>query len=365
MPPAAVETRPRPRVVLALRGVACALALLAATPAVRADEAPAPTTPALSAGRRAAAVGLAVVPGVIVPGLGTYVAREPRAARRVLATRAVGLGLMLVGGVPLAATYGSGKLIVPSVHLVTAGVGVFLGGWWADIAAAAGGRRGGPRALPAVEVGVDSTWLRDGYHGDRALVGVSGRARAGRWSAAARTAAAADGTLVVARLDGAARTWGRTTARHTGTAIDVRTALELARARDERTTTATGELAVHGRLAADLLDPALAGSFLDLDAGLGLELVDYRAGDRDLSGVLISRFAWGVYLPCARGEVAAFYDHRRDTLAGGLAAGRAAGFFGSVGVTAEVVVDGVWTVAASAEVGNAWVNTIGLRRGLP
>ena len=89
-----------------------------------------------------------------------------------------------------------------------------------------------------------------------------------------------------------------------------------------------------------------------------------RVGDADLAGVLISRFAGGVYLPCARGEVLVFYDHRRDTLAGGLPAGRAAGFFGSVGATAEVVVTPAWTATAALELGSARLVTIGVRRGL-
>ena len=59
-----------------------------------------------------------------------------------------------------------------------------------------------------------------------------------------------------------------------------------------------------------------------------------------------------------------FYDHRRDSLAGGLPAGRAAGFFGSLGARTELAL-GRWTAHASLEVGAAWVTTLGVRRGLP
>ncbi len=63
-------------------------------------------------------------------------------------------------------------------------------------------------------------------------------------------------------------------------------------------------------------------------------------------------------------ELALFYDHRRDHLAGGLVAGRAAGFFGSVGLAGEVALGG-WTATAEVEVGSAWVTTVGVRRRLP
>lgn len=333
----------------------------AASPSAAAPSAAAP--PAVTPGRRAAAIALAAIPGVVVPGLGARVVGERRAARRLLALRATGLGLMVVGGVPLLVTYGSAKLVVPGVHLAVAGSGLFLVGWWADIYAAADGGGGAPRRRAPIELSADATWIDDAYHGARDLIGVGGRAHRGRWTLAARVAGAHDGALAQARVDAGARVW-RPDARATGTGVDVRAAVDAIRDGDDGLVTVTGELAARGRLHLADLDRALAGSFLELDAGLGLQAVDYRAGDADLAGVLISRFAGGVYLPCARGEVAVFYDHRRDTLAGGLPAGRAAGFFGSVGATAEVAISPAWTATAAVEFGSARLATLGVRRGL-
>ncbi|HVV82650.1 MAG TPA: hypothetical protein VHE35_06200, partial [Kofleriaceae bacterium] len=125
---------------------------------------------------------------------------------------------------------------------------------------------------------------------------------------------------------------------------------------------AIGELAARGRLDLASLDAAVAGTFVELDEGLGLELTDYAHAGTDVAALLLSRFAWGVYLPGARGEVSVFYDHRRDQLAGGFPAGRAAGFLGSIGATAEVVVARGWVAAAQLEVGTSWLTTVAIRR---
>jgi hypothetical protein len=231
-------------------------------------------------------------------------------------------------------------------------------GWWADVYAAAGGggRRGAVRRSSCRPTRPGSTTRSTA----RALIGVGGAATAaaGRWRK---------------RVAGAtpARWRRRGRRRRAGGALTPAPRHWRRRARDRRDprrrrsrTTVTGELAARGRLHLADLDRALAGSFVELDAGLGLQAVAYRAGDADLAGVLISRFAGGVFLPCARGEVAVFYDHRRDTLAGGLPAGRAAGFFGSVGATAEVAITPTWIATAAVEFGSARLATLGVRRGL-
>ncbi len=128
---------------------------------------------------------------------------------------------------------------------------------------------------------------------------------------------------------------------------------------DDRVTLATGELELAGRLDLVHLDRALDGTFAELSTGLGYERASY-AGAHDYGSVLLGTFAWGMYLG-RRGEAAAFYDHRRDSLAGGLAAGRAAGFVGSFGARLELLVDPRWAVRGQVEAGSAWVTTVALR----
>ena len=96
-----------------------------------------------------------------------------------------------------------------------------------------------------------------------------------------------------------------------------------------------------------------------MSIGGGLERAAFETED-EKGGLLLGRFAYGVYLG-RRGEAQLFYDHRRDSFAGGIAAYRAAGFVGSVGAMADVRITGRWGVHAELEIGSAWVMSLGLR----
>lgn len=323
----------------------------------------------ISTARRAAAIGLAVFPGVVARGLGSHVAARPRTRTRLLQLGGVGAAAFVVGGAPILATYGSGKVIVPGVHLAVAGAGVVVGSWLTDIYAAAGGDRLGGRArsLPPHAVELTTTWQRDDYLGDRAFVAPAADLRGGAWLGRAAGLFALDGSAYGGRLDAELRPWAvrPADAPHTGSSIGLRGALQYHAEPDQGFALGTGEVAVRARLDLGDVDRGLRGTFLDLDEGLGLELVDYDHAGGEVNTILLSRVAWGVYLPRGGGEVSAFYDHRRDHLAGGLSAGRAAGFFGSVGLDAEVAVAAAWRVLARVELGSSLLTTIGLRREVP
>jgi len=79
-----------------------------ATP-VRAD---APTTePTATVGptttRRLAAIGAAIVPGIIVRGAGSWVIGEKPAAKRLAATAGIGLGAIVIGGAAVGSVVGA------------------------------------------------------------------------------------------------------------------------------------------------------------------------------------------------------------------------------------------------------------------
>ena len=293
----------------------------------------------------------------------------------MLALGSIGVGAALLGGLPLYATYGSGKLIVPGAHLTVGGAGLIMASWWSDIYAAAGGDRlgGRPRTLPALAVELGTTWQHSAYLGERLLLAPAAELRRGRWAARAAGLLATDGSAVGARVDVETRAWSIAPAaaptiaasRHTGSAIAFRAALHYHGEPDQHFALVTGELTVRGRLDLARLDPHVGGTFVELEEGLGLQLTRYDAGSADVGTILLSRFAWGLYLPGGRGELGVFYDHRRDQMAGGFRAGPAAGFFGSIGATAEVVLASPWTGFAQVEVGTDWVTTVALRRELP
>ena len=75
---------------------------------------------------------------------------------------------------------------------------------------------------------------------------------------------------------------------------------------------------------------------------------------------LLGTFAWGTYLG-ERGEASLYYDHRRDSLQGGIAAFRAAGFVGSVGAYADVLVAPRLAIRAQFDLGSSYLATVGFR----
>ena len=105
---------------------------------------PASGEPEVSKGRRAAAIGAAVVPGLVVHGSGHFVLGERRVARRLLFASGIGLGLVAAGGVPLVLTGASRHYTAVPVAMLVGGVGVFALSWAADLYGATGAA--GPRS---------------------------------------------------------------------------------------------------------------------------------------------------------------------------------------------------------------------------
>jgi hypothetical protein len=81
--------------------------------------------------------------------------------------------------------------------------------------------------------------------------------------------------------------------------------------------------------------------------------------------MLLMRFAYGFYLGgngVRRGELLGFYDHRRDTYAGGLpVAGIGSGVLGHAGLKGHYHVDESWGLGADVTVGAAWIAGVSLR----
>ena len=362
---------------VALRRFVAVVAAVLSAPAAHADEpagpwldataAPlerAPAQSTLSTKRRVAAVAAAVFPGVIVRGLGSYVAERPRVSKRLALTGAIGLGAMLAGGLPVGLTAGNPYTIVPGVPLVVGGAGLFVGSWISDIWVAAGGDqvRSTPRAPTPWSLELGTTYVSDPLR-DRALVRGAARVVLGRVELGAGGYVDAGGDELAGLVETRVRLLG---ASATGAAIPDGTRLELRaamRGRDDdedRLQVVTGELEAILRLDLRHLAHELDAAFLDLSTGLGFDYVRYSAGATDLGSLLLARFAGGAYLG-RRGEATVFYDHRRDLLAGGIPAGRAAGFVGSVGASLELRLFGPWAARAELEYGSAYVGTLALR----
>jgi hypothetical protein len=351
-----------------------AIAIVIAAASARADDqvdAPNPATcthcalwKPPSPQRRAAAIALAVFPGIIVHGIGSWTVREDRAAKKLMYGELIAVGLASASGLLVFASGANQYTIVPGVPVLVAGTGIFLQSWFTDIWVAAGGHRieQGPLALPPWSVEVGTIWLHEPYH-ERAVFSGAGQLWLGRIGLGAAGGIDASGDYKIGDADVRVRVLG---APATGKVIEDGSRLYVrmgGAVRDDdsdRTTQWLGEVEVNGRLDLDRIDEMFRSSFIELGAGLGFVRTSY--GDdpsHDWSSVLLADFAWGTYLG-SRGEAKLFYEHTRDSLAGGLPAWRAAGFVGSVGVAANVLVRGPWELRGELEIGNAWVTTLGV-----
>src|SRR5688572_28597202 len=95
----------------------------------------------VSTKRRAAAIGLAIFPGVIGHGIGAWTVHEKRAAKKIALGEAIGLGVAGIAGAFVGGSGGNKWTVFPGIPLVMAGSGLFLQSWFTDIWVAAGGER--------------------------------------------------------------------------------------------------------------------------------------------------------------------------------------------------------------------------------
>ncbi|MEO7096111.1 MAG: hypothetical protein ABI175_22810 [Polyangiales bacterium] len=340
--------------------VLVAVALIASLPrpALADDEAP-----TISPARRAAAIALAVVPGIVVHGIGSRVVKERALARRIVTMQAVGMAAMIVGGLPTGIS-GGNPYTIPGVPLLTTGTGLFLSSWLTDIWVAAGGpcSRPEPRATAPWAIELGSVYLRDAYR-HRLFARAAGRIELGRVSVLADGLQHAGGDAYEAALGAEVRILGApASGRYVldTTRLAVRVRGRHRHDDDDMVGVSTGEAEVVVRFDHRRIADQLAGTFTDASAGIGAERASYTPGGHETNSLLLATFAWGMYLRDL-GELRLFYDHRRDSLAGGLQAGRAAGFIGSFGVAVDLRAWGPWAARAELEYGSGWVGTLALR----
>ena len=319
-----------------------------------------------TAGRRALAVGAAIIPGVLVHGAGHYTLGESQAARRLLWIEAAGLGMIAAGGGVLAATGASRHYSAPSIGLLVSGIGLFGISWLADIwgASGAAGLGGAPeRTRPSLELEAGYLHVFDPQFDYRSFATLAGEVALGAYRIAPRAEIAAGADNQRLRLEVARRLAGPRSRRPTGDGSQLELVLGLTHHRygDDDFSTTTGEAVIAGRLDMARIAPTTAGSFAELAVGLAGEVIDYEpaGAGADLHEMLLTRFGVGAYLGrpgCAAwGEAMIYYDHRRDTLAGGISPGEGpgSGFAGSFGASALVRVGPRWAVRGELEQGAA------------
>ncbi len=313
------------------------------------------------------AIGAAFVPGVVVHGSGSWVLGQRKTATTLLAAEGIGLGLLGTGLAGLALTGASRRVVAPLALVSMTGAALFTVSALADLYGVIGPAGGTPlRTMPWIETragvfGVHDPTLRQGLF---TTVGLDARHGPFRVSPSAWIGGGESTRRL--RLEGAYRFTGPTTTAATSPGVepswvDLELALTSHDMRREDVTRTTGEVWVSGRYAMSNIGPSLRGSFAEGAAGLGLASVAHTR-DTDTDTLLLGRFGYGFYLGAKpRGDVTAYYEHRRDGIAGGMKIpGIGAGYLGSVGARGRVYLDERFGVAVDVQAGSAAIAGVSL-----
>ncbi len=324
-----------------------------------------PRRPALGLLPSVASVG----PGLLLHGLGPLMAGDVQTATRLFALEGAGLGLLVAGGVPIALSGASRRVIGPLYLVTMTGVGLFSVSALSNlygVVAPAFPPGVAPWRLPPLELEVGYQHVAEEIYDSPHFLSLGALARlervrveAGAW------VAPGNGNLRV-RLGGAYRVLGAPEAAQAGadgSALDVEAAALAHRFATEGFTLGGGELFVRGRLAMSRVSPRLEGSFAELGMGVSMQGYGYDGPVRDdsLHEQLLFNVGYGVYLGRGgpfRGEALLYYDHRKDDFAGGLRDGT--GVTGFLGLRGRVLLDEHWGVSADVQRGSAWVGRVAL-----
>lgn len=319
-----------------------------------------------------------LVPGIVLRGSGTFLAKDRRSARRLFSSAAAGLVLFVGGGAVLAATGTSRRLVSTFTPVVFLGSALIFSSWLADIyGASTGGRDAvGQTVSPALEWELGYRYVYDPQFAYRSFAFARGDLRHGAWRASPSAHVALDDDNQRWSLDLARRLHGRDAREQSddGSYVDVTHGLLYHRYGSERFAVWTPTLALEGRLDLRHVGSSLRGAFVEGQLGAGVEVYAFDAtgtqAREDVFGLLLARWAFGVYFGRGRertGEATVYYDHRHDDFAAGLGVdGIASGIVGHIGTTGHYWFHEQWGVSALLEVGSAVVTGISARyRAMP
>jgi hypothetical protein len=311
---------------------------------------------------------VSVVPGLLLHGLGPLVAGDTRTAGRLFLLEGTGLGLLAAGGVPIALSGASRRLIGPLYVVTLTGFGLFSVSTLANLYAAVGPAFPpglAPQHLPPLELELGYQYVGDAAFDYRHFVSVGALARLERVRLEAGVRLSPDEGNVRVRVGGAYRLVGGpegVRGGEDGTAVDVELMALAHRYPTEGFTLGGGELFLRGRYDMARFSPRTAGSFAELGVGMAMQRYFYTgAVDDSLFEQLLFTFGYGVYLGRGgpfRGEALLYYDHRKDDFPGGIQ--RGSGVPGFVGLRGRVLLTERWGLSADVQVGSAWVGRLSL-----
>ncbi|HYO71723.1 MAG TPA: hypothetical protein VEU33_37165 [Archangium sp.] len=311
---------------------------------------------------------VSVVPGLLLHGMGPLVAGDTTTAGRHFLLEGSGLGLLLAGGVPIAMSGASRRIIAPLYAVTLAGVGLFSISTLANLYGAVSpafppGEVA--RHLPPLELEAGYQHVVDPAFDYRHFVSVGALARLERVRLEAGVKLSPDEGNLRVRVGGAYRLMGAPEGARggaDGTAVDLEAAALAHRYATESFTLAGGELFLRGRYDMARFSPRMAGSFAEMGVGFAMQSYVYAGPVDDiLFEQLLFSFGYGVYLGRGgpfRGEAMLYYDHRKDDFPGGIKGG--SGVPGYVGLRGRMLLTGPWGVAAELQAGSAVVGRVSL-----
>ncbi len=318
-------------------------------------------------GRRWAALGASLVPGVLLHGAGSWVLGERQAARQLMYIQLTGVGLTAGSLAGLAYTGAARAFVAPLAALSVFGVGAFGVSFLADVynvAAPPDGWGRSPTRVSLVEGSVGYTYLHQQQFRFSHLLRYSLLARGGRVLVGAAGAlsprAAHDHTL----LESGYRFWGATPDREQrdGSFLEARGGVYRTRYAEEDFTTNGYQLLLTARLDSERWAPQIRGAFAEASLGYARRVSEFdKLPAKQLDDLLLAGFAFGAYHgePERRGGWSKiYYDHRHDGYAAGLLIpGLGSGVAGHFGLEVHHYLSSRFGFSIVTELGSAWLLT--------
>ena len=322
------------------------------------------------------AVGAAVVPGVLVHGMGHYVAGESTTGHRLLIAEGAGFGLVLGGGAVLVATGASRYFTGPAAATVIVGMGLFGTSFIADLYGSVspdpGAARGRTRPPPFAETELGYRHIGDPVFAYEHFLVERVSMMTGPLRLTPSAWISTDWDNARYRVEGAYRVLGTEPS-----AVDrpvmndyLDGVLGLVQHRyvTERFTRSSMEVALDTRYDLGHIGRTLRGAFVQANVGYAFGRIDYDIEGievpADFDDLLLAGFGFGAVFRGASkpgSEARLYYDHRHDEFAGGLLlTGLGSGVAGHFGAEARWFFTEHLGVSAQAEVGSAFVSGLSL-----
>lgn len=336
-------------------------------------EPPLATTTGLDAQKRLLPFAASVVPGFLVHGSGHYVANKKQTAWSLLKWEGLGLAGMAAGIAGLGLS-GAARQTVGMFALVTmAGAGLFITSWLADVygVLAPPGGWGDPiRVEPWLQARMGARYIHDPTFDGKLFIGPALDLRWRRWRWSPSTWFALDSQNLRLESLVAYRAYGplpHTTSAPDGSYVDVVAGTFHHRHRhntglnfDSNFTITSFDARLEARLDLIRLTPALAGAFVDGNAGVGLAAYHFPVSSAtEANAVLLGGFGFGAYLGRRAdrwGQARVYYNHRHDDFAGGLKTyGLGSGALGHFGADLMAYVSQRWGFRIDVQAGSAWI----------